>query len=225
MNSFAFDCSTEYLFAAVRTSKGLFPLEKKTGFQHTTTLLPTIQLLLESSGLKASDLNALYVTRGPGSFTGLRIALSTAKGLQSALNIPLYAPLTLDAMAAESARLSHGSSDRLTVALLFGKRQRYFARGYRQGQPVTEVLDRAADDIYREFGPEAPYWTGPSAYDFLKELGKAGEEHSVSGSWLKGILSEGDRLHSAEETLASEEGPLYFRLSEAEETLRGSGKD
>jgi tRNA threonylcarbamoyladenosine biosynthesis protein TsaB len=223
VNILAFDCSSEYLFVALRTPKGLFPYEQKTGFQHTTTLLPTIQRVLGNAGLPLKDLDALYVTRGPGSFTGLRIALSTAKGLQSALGIPLYAPLTLDAMAAEHGQLGQINQDRLTLALLFGKRQRYFARAYQQGKPVSEVMDLPAEEIYRRFGSEHPYWTGPSAYDFLKELAKEGEEHSVSGSWLRGLMVEGDKLQQRGEALAEDEGPLYFRLSEAEETLRNQG--
>jgi hypothetical protein len=71
-------------------------------------------------------------------------------------------------------------------------------------------MDLPAEEIYRRFGSEHPYWTGPSAYDFLKELAKEGEEHSVSGSWLRGLMVEGDKLQQRGEALAEDEGPCTF---------------
>lgn len=58
-----------------------------------------IQQLLSEAGLKASDLVAVAVSKGPGSYTGLRIGVSTAKGLCYALSIPLLAINTLRLMA------------------------------------------------------------------------------------------------------------------------------
>ena len=63
-------------------------------------LQPAIKKLINSAGIGLKDLNAVAVSIGPGSYTGLRIGLSTAKGLCYALNIPLIAIGTLDMMAA-----------------------------------------------------------------------------------------------------------------------------
>lgn len=58
-------------------------------------LLPSIDLLMEESNLDISDVEKIGVSRGPGSFTGLRIGISTAKGLAHGLEIPLVGvPLT-----------------------------------------------------------------------------------------------------------------------------------
>lgn len=66
---------------------------------HSELLMPHIAKIMESAGVKKSDLKAVAVSIGPGSFTGLRIGLSTAKTLAYALTIPLIGVPTLAALA------------------------------------------------------------------------------------------------------------------------------
>jgi len=71
----------------------------KTLKDHASWLHPAISKLLMDSGFSMPDLKAVAVSIGPGSYTGLRIGLSSAKGICYALNIPLIAIGTLDMMA------------------------------------------------------------------------------------------------------------------------------
>ena len=66
---------------------------------HAEVITLFIEELIASAGLKFTDLDAIAVSSGPGSYTGLRIGISTAKGLCYALDKPLIAVETLDAMA------------------------------------------------------------------------------------------------------------------------------
>jgi tRNA threonylcarbamoyladenosine biosynthesis protein TsaB len=66
--------------------------------EHAAWLHPAITEALNKSGNKVTDLMAIGITAGPGSYTGLRVAMATAKGLCFALNIPLIAVNTLEAM-------------------------------------------------------------------------------------------------------------------------------
>jgi tRNA threonylcarbamoyladenosine biosynthesis protein TsaB len=66
---------------------------------HAAWIQPAIKSLVASSDLSLNDIDAVAVSIGPGSYTGLRIGLSTAKGLCYALGIPLIAIGTLDMMA------------------------------------------------------------------------------------------------------------------------------
>ncbi|MBC8046338.1 MAG: tRNA (adenosine(37)-N6)-threonylcarbamoyltransferase complex dimerization subunit type 1 TsaB [Fimbriimonadaceae bacterium] len=66
---------------------------------HAAHLTVLIQQLLELCQIKIKQLNAVAVSAGPGSYTGLRIGVSTAKGICHALNIPLISINTLQAMA------------------------------------------------------------------------------------------------------------------------------
>ena len=66
---------------------------------HAAWIQPAIKSMIASSGISLQTISAVAVSNGPGSYTGLRIGLSTAKGLCYALNIPLIAIGTLDMMA------------------------------------------------------------------------------------------------------------------------------
>ena len=66
---------------------------------HSSVITLLIQEVLKKAGIVLSDLDAIAVSKGPGSYTGLRIGVSTAKGLCYSLDKPLIAVNTLQAMA------------------------------------------------------------------------------------------------------------------------------
>lgn len=69
------------------------------GYSHAERLHPFIMEVLEASDYSKNDLDAIAVSKGPGSYTGLRIGVSAAKGLAYGLGLPLIATDTLKAMA------------------------------------------------------------------------------------------------------------------------------
>lgn len=69
------------------------------GYSHAENLHPFIDLVLQESKKTYKDLSAIAVSKGPGSYTGLRIGISAAKGLSFALEIPLISVDTLQALA------------------------------------------------------------------------------------------------------------------------------
>jgi len=77
----------------------LASLTWKTAQNHTMELLPNLLCLLQQAKLEISSIQAIIVAKGPGSFNGLRVGISTAKGLAFALNIPLLGVHTLEAEA------------------------------------------------------------------------------------------------------------------------------
>jgi tRNA threonylcarbamoyladenosine biosynthesis protein TsaB len=66
---------------------------------HTARLMPVIDQILRDSSIDKSEIDGIAISTGPGSFTGLRIGLATAKGLALGLSIPLLGVPTLDALA------------------------------------------------------------------------------------------------------------------------------
>lgn len=74
---------------------------------HSKYITLLIENLFSYSGENMSDLDAIAVSKGPGSYTGLRIGVSTAKGLCYALEKPLIAISTLESMAYEANRFNH----------------------------------------------------------------------------------------------------------------------
>jgi tRNA threonylcarbamoyl adenosine modification protein YeaZ len=77
----------------------LASLTWQTTQNHTIELLPNLVCLLEQVKVELDSVGAIIVAKGPGSFNGLRVGISTAKGLASALNIPLLGVSTLEADA------------------------------------------------------------------------------------------------------------------------------
>ena len=70
-----------------------------TGLTHSQTLLPMIEMTLKSAGVDINDIDALAVSNGPGSFTGVRIGVSAVKGIAQPLNKKCITVSTLEAIA------------------------------------------------------------------------------------------------------------------------------
>ena len=68
-------------------------------YSHSETLTLFVEDVIKNSDYKLIDLDAISVSKGPGSYTGLRIGVSTAKGLSYSLNCPLISVSTLQSMA------------------------------------------------------------------------------------------------------------------------------
>ncbi|MGZ4044488.1 MAG: tRNA (adenosine(37)-N6)-threonylcarbamoyltransferase complex dimerization subunit type 1 TsaB [Bacteroidia bacterium] len=80
------------------------------GYTHAENLHVFIKEVMLQGGLKFNQLNAVSVSKGPGSYTGLRIGVSAAKGLAYALKIPLIAIDTLKIMAQASIAKAHANA-------------------------------------------------------------------------------------------------------------------
>ena len=102
--------------------------------RHSTHALPAVEFLLRSAGWGPSTVEGYAVTTGPGSFTGLRIGLSTVQGLALASGCPCLGISSLDVLACRIA----GSAKSL-VALVDAHRDQVYAGLYdRTGRPVAE---------------------------------------------------------------------------------------
>jgi tRNA threonylcarbamoyladenosine biosynthesis protein TsaB len=96
----AIDTSTDTAGIAL-SSQGeiIAELTWHAGQNHTTELVPNLLCILEQARLNLKDINGIIVAKGPGSFNGLRVGMSFAKGLALALNIPLVGISTLEVEA------------------------------------------------------------------------------------------------------------------------------
>ena len=81
--------------AVMNESQLLGEITIQAGLTHSEQLVPHIQSLLEMTRVEKSDLKGIVVASGPGSFTGLRIGMGTAKAMAYALHIPLYGVMTM----------------------------------------------------------------------------------------------------------------------------------
>ncbi len=76
-----------------------------TGLKHSVTIMPSIEQVCTATGIRVSDMDRIAISKGPGSFTGLRIGMAAAKGLAWACGIPCCAVSTLRAAAVNVAHL------------------------------------------------------------------------------------------------------------------------
>lgn len=91
------DTSTDWGGIAISRDGGLLAeITWKPGRNHTVELYPNINRLMETAGINAKSLSAVFVAIGPGSFNGLRAGISAAKGLSFSLDIPIKGISTLE---------------------------------------------------------------------------------------------------------------------------------
>ena len=100
---------------------------------HAEKLLDLVDAAMKQAELRMSDLDAVAVSQGPGSYTGLRIGVSTAKGIAYGLEIPLIGINTLQAMAA-SQRIVPGE---FVVAVLDARRNEVYTQTF--GDSLQEI--------------------------------------------------------------------------------------
>ncbi len=125
------------------------------GRRHSEGLVPTIRSLLLQADWSMTDIHALAIGIGPGSYTGLRIGLSVAKALCLSLEIPLITTSTLQTIAAETA-LKHKLDSSVTILSMMDARRNevylgaYSADGQQVLQDRPRILDQEEEvkDLY-----------------------------------------------------------------------------
>ena len=106
---------------------------------HSETLLPMLDEIIKMTGIDCSELSAIAVSGGPGSFTGLRIGAACAKGLGLALDLPLIHVPTIDAMA-----LNIYSSDAIIVPIMDARRNQVYTGIYKNDCNLEIIKDSMA---------------------------------------------------------------------------------
>lgn len=142
---------------------------------HSEKLLTLVEEIASGAGRALSSLDAVAVSIGPGSFTGLRIGLSNAKGLCYALGKPLVTVPTLLAIAAATFRSS--TSARKILVALDAKKGDYYVGLYANGLQVVEIEGAGLvriEEIMLKDRSEVPDLVVTDQPDtFRKSLGKS----------------------------------------------------
>ena len=108
MDTYILNIETSTKVCSVALSKNgtlLNCVENDEGLRHASVITLLIKECLEASSVKISNLNAIAISSGPGSYTSLRVGCSTAKGICYAQDIPLIGVSTLECLAREGRRL------------------------------------------------------------------------------------------------------------------------
>lgn len=142
MRLLAFDTSSQALSVALTEDEQLLgKLDLTLKKNHSITLMPAVDFLMTQAGLTPRDLDRIAVAQGPGSYTGLRIAVTTAKTLASTLNIDLVGVSSLAAIAANTEVQGK------VIPLMDARRQNVYAGIYENGQSVSADQHVALQDL------------------------------------------------------------------------------
>ncbi len=135
---------------------------------HSQKLAPFVRQMLDISGLTTPDIAAIVLSAGPGSFTGLRIGYSVAKGLAHALNIPIIEVSTLDVWAYQA-----GQQSTAMLPVIDAHRGEIFCAAFRWQNNQMEKIKKGAlvspKDLSSLFG-EPVYLTGADGRKLFSEL-------------------------------------------------------
>jgi tRNA threonylcarbamoyladenosine biosynthesis protein TsaB len=144
--------------------------------EHAAWLHLAIAKMMQETGLGMSDLQAIAITSGPGSYTGLRVGMAAAKGFCYALGIPLITENTLKVMALAATEQVHG--DGLFCPMIDARRMEVFTAVYKSDlvelmAPTAMIIDEnsfseyLSNDKLSFFGGGSykckPLFTAPSA--------------------------------------------------------------
>ncbi len=169
---------------------------------HQERLAPLVAEVMAEANLAFSDLDRIAVTVGPGSFTGLRVGLSFAKGLGMALDIPVIGLDSLMVIAASAPRAGPG------LALIDARRGQAYARRFEGHHTVGNSQALRLDDLS---ALAAPAWVAGPGVDLVGHLYPGAEvDARLAGDpvALARLAVEADPVEHAPE-------PVYLRAPDA----------
>lgn len=118
-------------------------------YAHSEKLTLYVQQVLNEAGVEAKELDAVCVAKGPGSYTGLRIGVSAAKGLCYGVGVPLLSVDTLRSLALWTLEcISSEERNRLHIIrpMIDARRMEVYTAGFdRQGEPLTPISATVVD--------------------------------------------------------------------------------
>ena len=210
MKVLAFDTSSKALSLAILEDKQLLAettinIKKN----HSITLMPAIDFLMASLDLTPKDLDRIVVAEGPGSYTGLRIAVATAKTLAHTLNIELVGMSSLLALVPSQ-------QEGLVVPLMDARRNNVYAGFYENTHPVfpeahlsfAEVLEKVKDAEQVTFVGEV----GAFAEQIQERLPQANYQETLPNAANLALWAWDKEVDSLHDFV-----PNYLKRVEAEE--------
>jgi len=225
VTTLAIDTSTQALGLALETREACLFLSIRMGFRHAETLVPWVERLLAEADVEAGKLELVVVASGPGSFTGLRIGMATAKGLAAGAGCGIVGVPTLDAWAWQ-----HRSFPGYVVPLIDARKQRLYAAFYRSGARQAGFMDVSRGDLVEKLSGLSPplLLTGPHASRFAQSLVSKELPFTPAVDPLHAalhptaLLRSGRRVYEREGSHGEALVPLYVRGSQAELARRGA---
>jgi tRNA threonylcarbamoyladenosine biosynthesis protein TsaB len=218
MNLLAIETSTESCSVALIHGEDVLARSEMAPRRHAERVLPMTDELLAAAGIDRHALDAIAVGRGPGAFTGVRLAVSLAQGMALALDLPVVPVSSLAALALEAP---HDGSDAAILAVIDARMGEVYAASYRRDADSGLVaLDEERVCTAEALTlPKAAAWqvvgTGWTTYRATLREKLGGEPRYEDGERYPQavhVAEIGAREFQAGRALAPEEAlPVYLR--------------
>lgn len=218
MKALAIDSAGTRLTVAAKNDDAVVSSVYDIGMKQSETLLPAIDAVVAKAGIAIAELDYTALCRGPGSFTGLRLAFAALKAVEQATNAPIYAIPTLEVYAYPCRALPFP-----VVSVIDAKKNRFYAAVYEAGSETLGAGDYEIKTILAALkDTEEALCTGPDAKQFIGAACRSGSPvklRAIDFSMLTTdalfALAEA-KIEAGEKPLADFDGPAYIRESEAE---------
>ncbi|HEX4504559.1 MAG TPA: tRNA (adenosine(37)-N6)-threonylcarbamoyltransferase complex dimerization subunit type 1 TsaB [Alphaproteobacteria bacterium] len=210
MRILAFDCAGAGCAAALTADgKTLAARSVVAERGHAQLLIPLLSDLLDEAGLTFGDIDRFAVTTGPGSFTGIRVALAAAHGLALGTGKPIVGVTVFEAMAAAAGAVP----TRLLVAI-DSRRAELFAQLFdTNGDPLTEPAMLPPGSVAHWTGPGQLSLTGDAAHLVAPHL--AGMIDNPPESWAAHVDPETVARLVEGRPVGRPPAPFYLRAPDA----------
>ncbi len=131
---------------------------------HAESLFPMIQEAMTKAGARFADLHAIAVTRGPGSFTGVRVGVAAARGLALATDKPIIAATSLEVIAhAAGKRLSAKQRHAPLTVAMDARRGQIYCQQFARGRAVSDAQVMSPEDCAATLPHESSIAAGSGA--------------------------------------------------------------
>ena len=191
MKLLAFETATEACSVAVHVDGHIIERHEVAPRKHAEYALPWAEALLAEAGIKRSQLDAIAISRGPGAFTGVRLAIAIAQGIALALDKPMVAVSTLQVIAASvpPANAGEGTKQRILAAIDARMGEVYVGAFERNGDALLALSNETvcapqAVTLPDDLGGWHAVGTGFSAVDGALALHLGSQLTSIDASVL-----------------------------------------
>lgn len=187
------------------------------GNRHSELLMDKILTLCDDAGISLKELGLLVCAAGPGSFTGLRIAMALLKGISLAASIPLVSVPSLDVWYHSVEQV-----EQPVLTVIDAKKQRFYAALHQKGERLAGPADLTVEELEAVIAAHPGLLlTGADAPLLLSRLGCDLPLVQCEGASLALSLARmGVNQYLSQGADAPDSGPFYIRKSDAELALQ-----
>ena len=165
------ETSSEYCSVAIQNQDQLYFKRSTEERSHSTVLTELITETLEEASIKQEALNAIAISSGPGSYTGLRIGSSTAKGMCYALDIPLIGIETFEILR-EGLKIQDSKTNKKVMAMIDARRMEVYMKSWNEkGDVIDNSHPLILDEVFSNEINSNTVYIGDGAFK-IKQLDK-----------------------------------------------------